>query len=233
LRILAHLCGDVALCSVLSRSDGDVFRVIASSWKKKAMADVTDEERQQAKQICYGIVYGMGVKTLADQLDVVEEEAQLFVDSFHSTYPSIGKFIASTVDQCRCQGYVVTMNGRRRFLPAIYSNNIAQRAQAERQAVNTKIQGSAADLVKAAMIQLDGKLRKDYSDDVYLVHQIHDELLFEVPTEMLVPVARLVEHCMETAMPMKIQFPVALKTGPTWGDMERLKINSCHLFHED
>merc|ERR1712071_459989 len=76
LRILAHLCGDVALCSVLSRTDGDVFRVIASSWKKKAMADVTDEERQQAKQICYGIVYGMGVKTLADQLDVVEEEAQ-------------------------------------------------------------------------------------------------------------------------------------------------------------
>ena len=88
LRILAHLSEDAGLCSILGKSCGDVFRTIASSWKKKAAADVTDEERQHAKQICYGIVYGMGVKTLADQLEVTEEEALLFIDSFHSAYPS-------------------------------------------------------------------------------------------------------------------------------------------------
>lgn len=89
LRILAHLSGDKGLCAVLSRRDGDVFRSIAAAWKKKKNEqEVTDEERQQAKQICYGIIYGMGCKSLADQLQVTEEEAQLFVDSFHDSYPS-------------------------------------------------------------------------------------------------------------------------------------------------
>jgi len=89
LRILAHLSGDKGLCAVLSRRDGDVFRSIAAAWKKKKNElDVSDEERQQAKQICYGIIYGMGCKSLADQLQVTEEEAQLFVDSFHDSYPS-------------------------------------------------------------------------------------------------------------------------------------------------
>ena len=88
LRILAHLSEDTGLCSVLSKPNGDVFRGIVSVWKKKKQEQVSDDERQQAKQICYGIVYGMGCKTLAEQLEVCEEEAQVFVDSFHSTYPS-------------------------------------------------------------------------------------------------------------------------------------------------
>ena len=96
LRILAHLSEDAALCSILSKcgGSGDVFRTVASSWRKKAVADVTDQERQHAKQLCYGIVYGMGAKTLADQLDVTEQEALLFVDSFHSTYPSWRHFFS-------------------------------------------------------------------------------------------------------------------------------------------
>jgi len=94
LRILAHLSGDNCLCSILSRPDGDVFRRIASSCNgNKREEDVTDEERQQAKQICYGLIYGMGCKSLAEQLEVEEEEAQLFVDSFHSTYPGNCKFV--------------------------------------------------------------------------------------------------------------------------------------------
>lgn len=88
LRILAHLSEDPGLCSILSKPDGDVFRGIVSVWKKKTQEEVSDEERQQAKQICYGIVYGIGCKSLAEQLEVTEEEAQLFVDTFHATYPS-------------------------------------------------------------------------------------------------------------------------------------------------
>lgn len=102
LRILAHLSEDTGLCSILSKPSGDVFRGIVSVWKKKKQEDVTDDERQQAKQICYGIVYGMGCKSLAEQLEVSEEEAQLFVDSFHSTYPS--KYCCS----CQFQTFLLT-----------------------------------------------------------------------------------------------------------------------------
>ena len=150
LRILAHLSEDIGLCTILSQPDGDVFRAIVSIWKKKSQQEVTDDERQQAKQICYGIVYGIGCKSLAEQLEVTEEEAQLFVNSFHACYPSktienifffafptlsfykyifkfptgIDKFITNTINQCRSKGYVVTLLGRRRFLPAINSNNL-------------------------------------------------------------------------------------------------------------
>ncbi|XP_045032829.1 DNA polymerase theta-like isoform X1 [Daphnia magna] len=96
LRILAHLSEDAGLCSVLSQPDGDVFRGIVSVWKKKKQEEVRDDERQKAKQICYGIVYGMGCKCLAEQLEVGEEEAQLFVNTFHATYPSIQSFITNT-----------------------------------------------------------------------------------------------------------------------------------------
>lgn len=105
LRILAHLSEDTGLCSILSKTNGDVFRGIVSVWKKKKQEDViivTDDERQQAKQICYGIVYGMGCKSLAEQLEVSEEEAQLFVDSFHSTYQS--KYCCS----CQFQTFLLT-----------------------------------------------------------------------------------------------------------------------------
>ena len=89
LRILAHLCDDTGLCYILSRPSGDVFRIIASKWMKKPEGDVTDDERQQAKQICYGIIYGMGTKNLADQLEVSEDEALNFVHSFHASYPGL------------------------------------------------------------------------------------------------------------------------------------------------
>ncbi|KAK4015116.1 hypothetical protein OUZ56_030106 [Daphnia magna] len=105
LRILAHLSEDAGLCSVLSQPDGDVFRGIVSVWKKKKQEEVRDDERQKAKQICYGIVYGMGCKSLAEQLEVGEEEAQLFVNTFHATYPSIQSFITNTVNQCRTNGF--------------------------------------------------------------------------------------------------------------------------------
>ena len=127
LRILAHLSGDRQLCAILSRDGGDVFRSIAGLWKKKSEVQVSDDERQQAKQICYGIVYGMGCKTLAEQLDVAEDEAKVFVDSFHASYPGVEPFIAKTVRECRAQGFVETLHARRRFLPAINSSRMSER----------------------------------------------------------------------------------------------------------
>lgn len=148
LRILAHLSSDPGLCSILNKSDGDVFRTIASAWKGKSADQVTSEERQHAKQICYGVIYGMGNKSLADQLEIDEDEALIFAESFHKSYPSrfqfllfllrilirfysldIQKFIDSTVRDCRSNGYIVTIHGRKRYLPAINSNNNALRGK--------------------------------------------------------------------------------------------------------
>ena len=146
----------------------------------------------------------MGCKTLADQLEITEEEARLFVETFHSQYPGIQPFLTSTINECRAQGYIETVSGRRRYLPAINSNNSASRgkstrirnfvrilklfdyfeASAERAAVNSRVQGSAADLVKAAMILIDRSLATK-CPEARLVHQIHDELLFEVCSHQL------------------------------------------------
>ena len=135
----------------------------------------------------------------------------------------IAKFISSTLSQCRSCGYIETLHGRRRYLPAIESGKSAQRSQAERQAVNTKIQGSAADLVKAAIILIDRSLSA--FPNSRLVHQIHDELLLEVNNYELDQVAQMVQQSMETAIPMKIRLPVALKKGLTWGNMEVFQLN--------
>ncbi|UYV70407.1 POLQ, partial [Cordylochernes scorpioides] len=156
LRMLAHLSSDTALIDVLNRGT-DVFIAVASRWKNKEEHLVTDSERQHAKQICYGIIYGMGLKTLAAQLGVTETEALQFMSSFKSAYPTnlcpaSQRFLRATVNQCRSQGYVETIRGRRRPLPGLSSANAAVRSAAERQAINTLVQGSAADLVKLATV---------------------------------------------------------------------------------
>ena len=237
LRILAHMSGDKKLKQFLN-SEGDVFKMIAGEWLGLPATAVSDKERQDTKQICYGMIYGIGAKALGEQMGITDNEASQFMETFRSKYPTVKKFISKTVQGCRDTGYVTTLLGRKRFLPNIHSTNIHARSQAERQALNSTIQGSAADLVKTAMVNIDGEVIKRYefpatcllpspsessrvSDHAaYLVLQLHDELLYEVREGDLKEVTEIIKHEMENALELSVKFPVKLKTGPSWGKLE-------------
>lgn len=234
LRILAHMSGDLKLKQFLN-SEGDVFRMIAGEWLGLPVSDVSDKQRQDAKQVCYGMLYGIGAKALGEQLGVTDNEASRFMETFKSKYPNVKKFISKTIQDCKEAGYVTTLLGRKRFLPGIHSTNIHARSQAERQAVNTTIQGSAADLAKTAMVNINRKIEACYGSSAtcllpfntkpirhaaYLVLQLHDELLYEVTEGDLEQVAGVVQSEMEGALELSVRFPVKIKVGYSWGKLE-------------
>ncbi|KAJ8948378.1 hypothetical protein NQ314_008417 [Rhamnusium bicolor] len=221
LRILAHLSQDELLCNIM-RQHGDVFRSIAAKWNKIEEDKVDESIRQNAKHLCYGIIYGMGSKTLADQLLISEEDAVVFMDTFRNTYPGIKKFAKETIDSCRIKGYVETISGRRSVTALTISSEEVKTGQAERQAVNTTVQGSAADIAKKAMVKIEQELQDVFGktkNKPKLVLHLHDELMYEVPSKYLRKVARIVKRNMENSVQLSIPFPVKLKTGKSWGQM--------------
>ncbi|KAF6121135.1 DNA polymerase theta [Phyllostomus discolor] len=157
LRILAHLSHDNRLIQVLN-TGADVFRSVAAEWKMIEPESVGDDLRQQAKQICYGIIYGMGAKSLGEQMGIKENDAACYIESFRSRYTGINHFVKETVKNCERDGFVQTILGRRRYLPGIKDNNPYHKAHAERQAINTTVQGSAADIVKIATVNIQKQL---------------------------------------------------------------------------
>ena len=236
LRILAHVSGDKKLQRFLN-AEGDAFKMIAGEWLMLPPAEVSDKQRQQAKQVCYGMIYGIGAKALGEQLGISEDDAYQFMESFKSKYPTMKKFISKTIQDCKEKGHVCTLLERKRFLPGIHSSNIHARSQAERQAVNTTIQGSAADLVKTAMVNIDKRFAETFPSSflslsecttrqhthvtgAHLVLQLHDELLYEVCQENLDEVATIVRHEMENALKLSVKFPVKIKVGQTWGKLD-------------
>ncbi|KAI5134986.1 Dna polymerase Theta [Manis pentadactyla] len=162
LRILAHLSQDNRLIQVLN-TGADVFKSIAAEWKMVGPESVGDDLRQQAKQICYGIIYGMGAKSLGEQMAIKENDAAFYIDSFKSRYTGINHFMRETVKNCKRDGFVQTILGRRRYLPGIKDDNPYHKAHAERQAINTTVQGSAADIVKIATINIQKQLETFHS----------------------------------------------------------------------
>ena len=241
LRILAHLSQDEKLLKILGPAYPDVFKAMASKWKKKPLEAIEATDRQQVKQICYGILYGIGVKALSEQLNVDEHEAMNFISTFMETYPGVKKFIEKIVKDCKVNGFVTTLQGRKRFLPNIKSTNNYAQAAAERQAINSTVQGSAADLVKAAMIAIDQELTKKYpksalplrmeqknylQDGAHFILQLHDELYYEVVAEDLMPVAKIIQEKMERAIEVKtVPFPVSVRIGPSWGELAELIVD--------
>ncbi|XP_076974314.1 DNA polymerase theta isoform X2 [Tamandua tetradactyla] len=162
LRILAHLSHDHRLIQVLN-TGADVFRSIAAEWKMIEPEAVGDDLRQQAKQICYGIIYGMGAKSLGEQMGIKENDAACYIDSFKSRYTGINHFMKETVKNCRRDGFVQTILRRRRYLPGIKDTNPYHKAHAERQAINTTVQGSAADIIKTATVNIQKQLETFHS----------------------------------------------------------------------
>ncbi|KYM80156.1 Helicase POLQ-like protein [Atta colombica] len=239
LRLLTHFSQDSVLCKIM-KQPGDIFKNIAAKWNNVAEEQVTSEMRQRTKQLCYGMIYGMGVKSLAENLCVSEPEAQEFLESFMSAYPGIYKWLNDVLEEAHRDGYVTTLLGRRRQFPDLSSTKSSVRAQAERQSVNTKVQGSAADIVKKAMISIEDKIRCYFPDSAiifpevhitrklrsnlqqrggYLVLQLHDELLYEVNLADLKKVAVIIRESMENVCQLTVPLPVKIRVGPAWGDL--------------
>ncbi|XP_064827134.1 DNA polymerase theta-like [Oncorhynchus masou masou] len=310
LRVLAHLSKDRRLLQVLN-GGADVFRCIAAEWKNIELETVDDTLRQQAKQICYGIIYGMGAKSLGEQMGIEEDDAGAYIESFKDRYTGIHRFLKETVRSCVKKGFVQTLLGRRdtyltstatattgnrkqvvninsngynrkqvvninsngynrkqvvninsngynrKQVVNINSNgynrkqvvninsNGYNRKQAERQAVNTTVQGSAADIVKLATVNIQQCLRNTYPAaplshqhtesrghgravkrhrGAFFILQLHDELIYETAEEDLIQVAQIVKREMESAVKLYVKLKAKVKVGPSWGNLQDLDI---------
>ncbi|XP_021116061.1 DNA polymerase nu isoform X2 [Heterocephalus glaber] len=231
LRILAHLSGDPELLKLFQESErDDVFSTLTSQWKNISIEHVTPADREQTKKVVYSVVYGAGKERLAACLGVTVQEATQFLESFLQKYKKIKDFAQATIAQCHRTGYVASILGRRRPLPRIHARNPELRAQAERQAVNFVVQGSAADLCKMAMIRIFAAVTTSTTLTARLVAQIHDELLFEVEDSQVPEFAVLVRRAMESLqrlwspeLQLQVPLKVSLSAGRSWGCLAPLQ----------
>ena len=222
LRILAHLAGDELLTAAFNQGE-DIHTRTAAEVFGLAPEAVTPELRARAKVVNFGIIYGMSDYGLAQELKIEPGEAHRYIERYFARYVGVKRFIEKTIRQARETGFVTTVLGRRRYIPEILSPNRIQRQLGERLAVNTTIQGSAADLIKKAMVDIHRELtRGGYS--ARMVLQVHDELLFEVPAGELPTVAPLIKVKMEQALPFAVPITVTLKAGPNWHDLEKIEV---------
>ena len=220
LRLLAHLSGDPGLIEAF-KEGADIHVAAASDVFGVAPADVTAEQRDAAKMVNFGIIYGITAYGLARRLgpDVSREQAQEFIDQYKSRYPRINEFLEACIESAVTRGYVETILGRRRPIPQILERNPQRRALGERMAINSVVQGSAADLIKLAMIDLHRALPDRYPDARMLL-QIHDELVFEAPESQAETVRAFVAEHMEHAMDLAVPLIVESAFGTTWIDVK-------------
>jgi DNA polymerase-1 len=216
LRLLAHLADDPGLQAAF-RDGADVHRRTAALINGLDEERVTAAMRSAAKAINFGVIYGMGARALARQIGVKVSEASAFIATYFDTYPGVRGFIEETRDRARRDGYVTTLLGRRRLLPDINSENHRLRSFQERVAVNTPIQGTAADLIKLAMLRVQADL--DERDlDALLLLQVHDELVLEVPRDEVPEVTALVRAGMEGVRDLAVPLVVDIHTGADWAE---------------
>ena len=221
LRVLAHLSADECLVSAF-RKGMDIHKATAALIYGVGEKDVNDEMRDRAKRVNFGIVYGLTSYGLARDLNVGFEEAQSFIDAYFARYPGVKEYIEKQIKLARKDGFVTTILGRRRYIPEINSKNQGVRQFAERQAVNTPIQGSASDLIKLAMISIDREIRKSELKS-RIVLQIHDELLFDLPKDELHTLVSLARERMENVLKLDVPIKVDIKKGCNWLEMEEIE----------
>ncbi len=216
LRLLAHLSGDEGLIAAF-RSGEDIHRATAARVFKVDPEDVDSGLRSRAKAVNFGVIYGMGPQRLARETKVTLEEARAFIDQYFDTYPDVRGFLERTVEEARACGYVSTLLGRKRWLPELLSKDKRVRAQAENVAVNTPMQGTAADLIKLAMIRIDRRLREEGLRARMLL-QIHDELVVETPESEKAVVEDMVRGEMSRAMDLDVPILVECGWGANWAE---------------
>jgi len=201
------------------RREDDIHQLTASEVFGVPPLMITSEHRSRAKAVNFGIVYGLSPFGLAQQLGIEQREAKKFIDAYFEKYSGVRKFIDRTLDETRREQKVKTLFGRTRPIPDINSKNANMRGFAERTAVNTPLQGTAADLIKVAMIRLDGELRTRKLKSRMLL-QVHDELLFEVPENEVETMRELVREKMENVYPLSVPLLVEAGVGLNWRDVE-------------
>lgn len=222
LRLLAHFSEDPVLLRAFQEGV-DIHRQTAAVVFGIHPELVTPEMRRQAKVINFGIIYGMSAFGLAKQLGVGNRLAQDFIQRYFAKHPKVKEYLENTLATARQRGWVTTLLGRRRQIPQITSSNRLVRQEAERSAINTPLQGSAADLIKKAMLEVDRVLRQQGSG-ARLLLQLHDELLLEVPGAEVKKVARLVKQAMEGVASLKVPLVVDLRAGSNWGELAPLRL---------
>ncbi len=216
LRILAHLSKDVALVKAFHDGE-DIHTTTAGRVFGVAPEAVDYEMRRRAKVINFGLLYGMEAYGLAQRLEIEREEAQEQMDAYFDQFPGVRDFMSGIVTDARNSGYTETIMGRRRYLPELTSGNFRERQSGERMALNAPIQGSAADIIKKAMIELDDRLEAE-GDDTFMVLQVHDELVLETPTQSVDATASVVREVMEGVVALEVPLRVDVGTGASLGD---------------
>jgi DNA polymerase-1 len=218
LRVLAHLSQDTGLLGAFHR-DEDIHTVTAAQLFGVDASQVTVDMRRLAKTVNFGVIYGMSNYGLEQATELSREEAAQFITSYFEKYPEVKKYLDLTKQQSREAGYVQTLLGRRRFIPEVDSSNRQVREAAERMAINMPIQGTSADIIKVAMINME-RVMSEHRLKSKMVLQVHDELVFEVPDDELEHMRQLVPEIMSNALELSIPLKVDTKTGRKWGEME-------------
>jgi DNA polymerase I len=216
LRMLAHLSKDKALTEAFVKNQ-DVHASTASLIFGVPIEDVVPDMRRQAKTINFGVIYGMGAFRLSNELGITQFDAQRFIDSYFDTYSGVKAYFDGLIKLARQNGYVTTISGRRRIIPEINSSDHNQKAFAERTAINTPVQGSAADMIKLAMIKIADLIKSEGWKSKLLL-QVHDELVFEVLEDELDKVTESIRSVMENALPLDVPVKVDIGVGKNWLD---------------
>lgn len=214
LRVLAHMSGDEALINAYN-SDEDIHKITASKVFNTPLDEVTPLQRRNAKAVNFGIVYGISSFGLGQDLNITRKEAQEYIKSYFKTYPQIKNFLDELVEQAKTRGYAITMYNRRRPVPELSSTNFMQRQFGERVAMNSPIQGSAADIIKIAMINVNKRLKSENLKSRLLL-QIHDELLIETHESEVDKVRKILINEMKNASNLKVSLEVDANTGNDW-----------------
>ena len=215
LRIMAHLSQDQGLINAFTQGK-DIHRSTAAEIFGVALDEVTSEQRRNAKAINFGLIYGMSAFGLSRQLGIGRADAQSYMDLYFKRYPGVQTFMHDIREKAKAQGYVETLFGRRLYLPDINSSNGMRRKAAERVAINAPMQGTAADIIKRAMIQLDQTLQND--PDIAMIMQVHDELVFEVRSEKVAFYSELIKTQMESAADLVVPLIVDVGQGNNWDE---------------
>ena len=217
LRVLAHMSQDPSLIEAFVKGE-DIHKRTASEVFGVALEEVTPSLRDKAKAVNFGIIYGISDYGLAQNLGISNQEAKEYIDAYFARYPGVRDYIRETIKSAKTLGYVTTLLNRRRYIPDINSRNYHLRSFAERTAVNTPIQGSAADIIKIAMVKVYDNLRQNNLKAKILL-QVHDELILDVPEEELIIVKGILKQHMENAIPLSVPLVVDFKQGFTWEEL--------------
>ena len=219
LRIVASLAEDKKMIEIFQKGE-DIHRATAAAINGVALEDVTKEMRRAAKEVNFGVLYGMGSYGLSWRADINQADAKRFIDKYFSEFSGVKQYLDKTIEFAKREGYCETLFGRRRYIPELGATNFQVRAAAERMAINHPVQGTAADLMKIAMIEIEKRLSGYAPADVRLLLQVHDELVFEVREDLIEEVSKKVKEAMENVVTLRVPVIAEVHTAKNWGDIK-------------